>query len=73
MKKLVNTFLGGEVKDLTVLLNAKIQISSHNFKTHTKESLLQQNFHPQVQSESGFETNSPKVNMLYNQTTFQIS
>ena len=29
----VNTFLRDEVKDLRVLLNAKIQNSSHNFKT----------------------------------------
>ena len=27
-----NTFLRGEVKDVAVLLNAKIQASSHNFK-----------------------------------------
>ena len=32
-----NTFLRGEVKDLTVLLNAKIEMSSHNFKPNTKE------------------------------------
>ena len=32
-----NTFLRGEVKDLTVLLNAKIETSSHNFKPNTKE------------------------------------
>ena len=35
-----NTFLRSEVKDLTVLLNAKIQTSSHNFKPNTKEFLL---------------------------------
>ena len=35
-----NTLLRGEVKDLTVLLNAKIQTSSHNFKPNTKEFLL---------------------------------
>ena len=35
-----NTFLGDEVKGLTVLLNAKIQTSSHNFKPSTKEYLL---------------------------------
>ena len=38
-----NTFLRGEVKDLTVLLNAKILTSSHNFKPSTKECLLQEN------------------------------
>ena len=38
-----NTFLRGEVKDLTVLLNAKILTSSHNFKPNTKECLLQEN------------------------------
>ena len=32
-----NTFLRGEVKDLTVLLNAKIETSSDNFKPNTKE------------------------------------
>ena len=32
-----NTFLRGEVKDLTVLLNAKIETSSHNFKPNKKE------------------------------------
>ena len=44
-----NTFLRGEVKDLAVLLNAKIQTSSHNFKTISKECLLQENFDTQVQ------------------------
>ena len=32
-----NTFLRDEVKDLTLLLSAQIQTSSHNFKTNTKE------------------------------------
>ena len=63
-----NTFLRGEVKGLTVLLNAKIQTSSHNFKTNSKECLLQENFDTQVQSQ--FQTNSPKGNMLYNQNNF---
>ena len=35
-----NTFLRGGAKDLIVLLNAKIQTSSHNFKTYMKECLL---------------------------------
>ena len=65
-----NTFLRGEVKDLTVLSNAKIQTSSHNFKPNTKECLLQENLDTQVQSLFSFETNSPKVNMLYNQNNF---
>ena len=65
-----NTFLRGEVKDLTVLLNAKIQTSSHNFKTYTKECLLQENLDTQVQSQFTFQTNSPKSNMLYNQNNF---
>ena len=65
-----NTFLRGEVKDLTVLLNAKIQTSSHNFKPNTKEYLLQENLDTQVQSLFSFETNSPKGNMLYNQNNF---
>ena len=39
-----NTFLRGEVKDLTFLLNAKIQTSSHNFTANSKKCLLQENF-----------------------------
>ena len=31
-----NTFFKGKVKDLTVLLNAKMQNSSHNFKTYER-------------------------------------
>ena len=65
-----NTFLRGEVKDLTVLLNAKIQTSSHNFKPSTKECLLQENLDTQVQSQFYFQTNSPKGNLLYNQNNF---
>ena len=45
-----NTFLRGEVEDLTVLLIAKIQTSFENFKTYTKECLFQENFDTQVQS-----------------------
>ena len=45
-----NTFLRGEVKGLTVLLNGKIQTSSHNLKPSTKECLLQENLDTQVQS-----------------------
>ena len=62
-----NTFLRGEVKDLTVLLNAKIQTYSHNFKLNTKECLLQENLDTQVQSQFSSQTNSPKSNMLDNQ------
>ena len=65
-----NTFLRGEVKDLTVLSNAKIQTSSHNFKTNTKECFLKENLDAPVQSQFSFQTNSPKVNMLYNQNNF---
>ena len=65
-----NTFLMGEVKDLTVLLNAKIQTSSHNFKTNTKECFLKENLDAPVQSQFSFQTISPKVNMLYNQNNF---
>ena len=54
-----NAFLRGEVNDLTVLLNAKIQTSFHNFKPNTKECLLQENLDTQVQSQFSFETNSP--------------
>ena len=65
-----NTFLGDEVKGLTVLLNAKIQTSSHNFKPNTKECLLQENLDTQVQSQFSFQTNSPKGNILCNQNNF---
>ena len=65
-----NTFLRGEVKDLTVLLNGKIQTSSHHFKTNSKECLLQENFDTKVQSQFSFQTNSPKGNMSYNQNKF---
>ena len=65
-----NTFLWGEVKDMTVLLHAKIQTYSHHFKLNTKECLLQENLNTQVQSQFSFQTNSPKGNMLYNQNNF---
>ena len=65
-----SSFLRGEVKDLTVLSNAKIQTSSHNFKTNTKECFLKENLDAPVQSQFSFQTNSPKVNMLYNQNNF---
>ena len=55
---------------MTVLLNAKTQTSSHNFKPNTKECLLQENLDTQVQSQFSFQTNSPKGNMSYNQTKF---
>ena len=64
------TFLRGEFKYLTVLLNEKIQIFSHNFKTYTKESLLQGNLDTQVQLPSSFQTSSPKCNMLKNRNNF---
>ena len=65
-----NIFLRGEVKDLTVLLKAKIQTSSRNFKRYAKECLLQENFDTQVQSQFSFQTNSPDGNMLKNQNNF---
>ena len=49
-----NTFLSCEVKDFTVLLNDKIQMSSHNFEPNTKEWLLQEILNTQVQSQFGF-------------------
>ena len=55
---------------MTVLLNAKTQTSSHNFKPNTKECLLQENLDTQVQSQFSFQTNSPKGNMSYNQNNF---
>ena len=65
-----NRFLRDEVKDLTVSLNAKIQNPAHNFKTKTKECLLQENFDTQVQLQFSFQTNYSKGNMLYNQNNF---
>ena len=65
-----STFLKDQVKDVTVLLNEKVQTSSDNFKTYTEEFLLQVNFDTQVQSQSNFQTNSPKGNTLYNQNNF---
>ena len=55
---------------MTVLLNAKIQTSYHNFKPNTKECFLQENLDAQLQSQFGLETNSPKGNMIYNQNNF---
>ena len=55
---------------MTVLLNAKIQTPSHNFKTNTKKCLLQENFDTKVQSQFSFQTNSAKGNTLYNQNNF---
>ena len=66
-----NTFLKDKVKDLTVLLNAKIQISSHNFKPNTKECLLQENVDTQVQSQFSFRTLSIVVWYTI-KITFQI-
>ena len=65
-----NRVLRDEVKDLTVSVNAKIQNPSHNFKTNTKECLLQENFDTQVQLQFSFQTNYSKGNMLYNQNNF---
>ena len=65
-----NPFLRGEVRDLTILLNAKIQTSFYNFKTYTEECLLQENFDTQLQSQYSFQSNSPKGNMLYSQNDF---
>ena len=45
-------------------------MSYHNFKPNTKECFLQENLDAQVQSQFGFETSSPKGNMLYNQNNF---
>ena len=67
-----NTFLRDEVKDLTVLLNTKIQTSSHNFKTYKKECLLQENFDTKVQLQFNFQTNSAKVICYTIKITFQI-
>ena len=55
---------------MTVLLKAKTQTSSHNFKPNTKECLLQENLDTQVQSQFSFQTNSPKGNMSYNLNNF---
>ena len=55
-----NTSLRGKVKDLPVLLNDKIQTSSHITRTNTKEWLLQENLDTQLQSQFSFQTNSAK-------------
>ena len=65
-----NTFLMGEVKGLTVLLNAKIQTYFNNFKLNRKECLLQGNLDTHLKSQFSFQTNSPKGNMSYNQNNF---
>ena len=66
-----NTFLRGEFKDLTVLLNAKIQSSPHNFKPNPKECLLQENLDTQYNHNLAFKlTLSLKGNMLCNQNNF---
>ena len=62
-----NTFLRGEVKDSTVLLNAKIQTSSHNFKTYMKECLLHKNNRNLV-----FKLILPKLICYKVKITFQI-
>ena len=62
-----------KVKDLTVLLNAKIQTSSHNFKPNMKECLLQENLDTQIQSQFCFQTNSPKSNNQNNFSNERIS
>ena len=51
-------------------MNAKIQTSFLNFKIYTKECLLQENIDIHVQSQSSFLANSPKGNILYNQSNF---
>ena len=65
-----NTFLRGENKDLTVLLHAKIQTSSHNLKTYTKEYLLQEYYDTHVQLQFSIQTKYPKGYMFYNQNNF---
>ena len=55
-----NTSLRGKVKDLPVLLNDKIQTSSHITRTNTKVWLLQENLDTQLQSQFSFQTNSAK-------------
>ena len=66
-----NTFLRGEVKDLTVLLNAKIQTSSHNFKrisnAYSKKTLIHKYNH-----NLAFKLILPKVICYTIKTTFQI-
>ena len=56
-----NTFLRDKIKDLTVLLNAKFQTSSHNFKPNKEERWLQEDLDTQVQSQFSLQTNSPKI------------
>ena len=68
-----NTFLRGEFKDLTVLLNAKIGASPHNFKPNTKECLLQENFDTQYNHNLAFKLTLSKVICYAIKITFQIN
>ena len=65
-----NTCLMGEVKDLTVLLNANIQTFSHNFKTYTKEACYKKTLIHKYNHSLVLQTNFPKGNMLYNRNNF---
>ena len=65
-----NIFLRREVKDLKVLLNAKIQIPSHNFKTYTENCFLQENSNAEIDSLPNFQISSPKANILKNLNNF---
>ena len=59
-----NTFLRSEVKHLTVLLNVKIQSSSHNSKPYRKECFLREKFDTQVQSLSSSDLATPATSDL---------
>ena len=66
-----NTFVRDEVKDLKVLLKAKIQTSSHNFKTNAKECFLQENFY-KYKHNLAFQLIPPKATCCIIKITFQI-
>ena len=63
-----NKFLWGEAEDLYVLLNVKVQTSSHIFKTKRNKCLLHEN--SDTQSLYSFQITSSKSNMLQNQNNF---
>ena len=67
-----NTFLRGENKDLTVLLHAKIQTSSHNLKTIRKNTCYRNTKIHTYNYNLAFKLNLPKVICFTIEITFQI-
>ena len=67
-----NTFLRGEVKDLTVLLNGKIQTSSHHFKTNSKNACYKKTSIQKYNHNLAFKLILPKVICHTIKIIFQI-